>query len=46
MKTMNIEILKDVCGEFLLSDEEMIRVRGGAEDGDPIILPNPPPVKI
>ena len=46
MKTLNIEIMTEIYKEFLLSDEEMIRVRGGSEEGDPIILPNPPPVRL
>lgn len=46
MKTFNIEILEEIYSEFILSDGEMMCVRGGSEDGDPIILPNPPPVKI
>jgi len=46
MKTLNIEIMTEIYKEFLLSDEEMICVRGGSAEGDPIILPNPPPVKL
>jgi len=44
MKTLNFELTKDIFNEFALSNEEMIYVRGG--DGDPIILPNQPPVLI
>ncbi|MBW6500669.1 MAG: hypothetical protein K0B05_04670 [Bacteroidales bacterium] len=46
MKTLNLEVVKDILREFILSDEEMICVRGGNKDGDPIVMPNPPPVKI
>ena len=38
---MNIDILND----YALTSEEMICVKGGYE-GEPIIVPNPPPVKI
>jgi hypothetical protein len=44
MKTLNFELTKDIFNEFVLSNEEMIYVRGGSSD--PIILPNPPPIKI
>lgn len=44
MKTLNFELSKDIFTAFALSTEEMINVRGG--EGDPIVLPMPPPVKI
>ena len=44
MKILNFDLTKDIFTEFLLSNEEMIYVRGG--DADPITLPNPPPIKI
>lgn len=43
MKTMNFEKLNDLFTEFTLSNEEMIKVRGG---GEPIILPTPPIIRI
>ena len=44
MKTLDFEKTKDIFVEFALSSEEMINIRGG--DGDPDMLPPPPPVKI
>jgi len=44
MKTLNLTETKNIFDEFLLSTEEMIKVRGG--DGDPTQLPPEPPVKI
>ena len=44
MKTLNFDLTKDIFNEFELSNEEMICVRGG--EGDPISLPNNPPVRI
>jgi len=46
MKTLNYEKTKEIFAEFALSDDEMIKVRGGDGEGNPIILPNPPPIKI
>ena len=46
MKTMKLEAVNEILREFVLSDEEMICVRGGNPDGDPIVMPNPPPVKL
>jgi len=45
MKTLNFEILKGIFNEFVLTNDEMICVRGG-EGGEPLVLPNPPIVKI
>lgn len=45
MKTLNFEQLKSIFDEFALSNEEMIKVRGG-ENGDPVALPPDPPIKI
>jgi hypothetical protein len=39
-------LTKDIFNEFELSIEEMICVRGGDAQGDPITLPNNPPVRI
>ena len=44
MKTLNFDLAKDIFDEFMLSNEEMNHVRGG--EGDPIVLPNPPPIRI
>ncbi len=44
MKTLNFEKSVDIFAEFILSNEEMINVRGG--DGDPIVLPLPPKILI
>ncbi len=44
MKTLNFELTIDIFGGFTLTNEEMIKVRGG--DGDPTPLPVPPTVKI
>ncbi len=44
MKALNFEMTKDIFDEFTLSNEEMICVRGG--EGDPIVNPNPPPIRI
>jgi hypothetical protein len=46
MKTLNLELAKDIFNEFALSNEEMIYVRGGEMDGEPIVKTSPPPVKI
>lgn len=46
MKTLKPELTKDTFNEFLLSNEEMIYVRGGDLEGDPIALPTNPPIKI
>jgi hypothetical protein len=46
MKTLKFELTKDIFNEFALSNEEMIYVRGGDAQGDPISYPTPPPVKI
>ena len=43
MKTLNFEESFDMFAEFALSSEEMFKVRGG---GDPVAIPNPPPVRI
>jgi len=44
MKTLKLNETKNIFDEFLLSVEEMMYVRGGDTEGDP--LPPPPPVKI
>ena len=44
MKTLNSKSTKDIFAEFTLSNEEMIYVRGGAADSDPIIKSTVPPI--
>lgn len=44
MENLSLEKIKGVLDEYVLTFDEMIRVRGG--DGDPIIIPTPPPIKI
>ena len=44
METLNLNLLTNILAEFALSNEEMIHIRGG--EGDPIILPTQPPIKI
>ena len=45
MTTLNFEKINDLLNEFALTNEEMICVKGG-DAGEPIILPNPPQIKI
>ena len=45
MKTLNFKKTEDIFAKFALSNEEMINVRGGGE-GEPILKPPVPPVKI
>lgn len=44
MKTLNFEKTENIFAGFILSNEEMINVRGGDADGNPI--PVPPVIKI
>jgi hypothetical protein len=44
MKTLNFDLTSDIFNEFILSNEEMICVRGG--DIEPVTLPSLPPVRI
>ncbi len=44
MKTLNFETTKGIFDEFVLTNEEMITVRGG--ELDPTPSPMPPPIKI
>jgi len=46
MKTLNFENANDIFAKFSLSNEEMIKVRGGNEDGDGKSIPTIPPIKI
>jgi hypothetical protein len=45
MKTLNFKKTNEFFTEFALSIDEMIKVRGG-DEGDPIVKPPIPPVKI
>ncbi len=44
MKTLKPELTKDTFNEFLLSNEEMIYVRGGEAEGEPVAKPTLPPI--
>ncbi|HKK42386.1 MAG TPA: hypothetical protein VJ963_08255 [Bacteroidales bacterium] len=44
MKTLNNELANVILSEYALTIKEMLNVRGG--DGDPIINPPDPPIKI
>lgn len=46
MKNLNSEAYKSIFAEFSLSNEEMICVRGGTIDEDPIVKPTVPPIII
>jgi len=45
MKTLNLNLTKDIFEAFALTIEEMIHVRGGGEL-EPTARPSEPPVKI
>lgn len=45
MKTLNFEKTSSIFENFVLSSEEMIKVRGG-DAGEPQTLPPTPPIKI
>jgi len=45
MKAKNNDAVNEIFEGYSLTCEEMIRIRGG-EDTDPVILPNPPKVKV
>jgi hypothetical protein len=44
MEKMSYEPMKEIFEKYVLSNDEMICVRGG--DAEPIIKPTVPPVKI
>jgi hypothetical protein len=46
MKTLNFKETKEIFAEFVLSNEEMIYVRGGGEEGEPTLILFPPTIKI
>jgi hypothetical protein len=43
MKTLNFELNFDMFTDYVLSIDEMFKVRGG---GEPEVIPCPPPIKI
>jgi hypothetical protein len=47
MKTLNFKKSNNVFSKFTLTSIEMIKVRGGSVDDEPVLKPSsPPPVKI
>jgi hypothetical protein len=46
MKTTSFKSTNEIFNVFALLSEEMINVRGGGDEGDPIVRPTPPPIKI
>jgi hypothetical protein len=46
MKTLNSKLTQDIFTEYALSNEEMIFIRGGDLDGDPIVKTTIPPIII
>ena len=45
MENLNLEQIKSIFNEYVLTFDEMMRVKGG-DGGEPIVVPNPPPIKI
>jgi hypothetical protein len=45
MESKNFEQINSILNEYVLTSEEMICVRGG-DGGEPIVVPNPPRIKI
>jgi hypothetical protein len=46
MKTLNFKKNNDVFSNFTLTSIEMIKVRGGGVEDEPVLKPTPPPIKI
>jgi hypothetical protein len=46
MKTLNVKTTSDIFARFTLTSIEMIKVRGGQSEDEPVIKANIPPVKI
>jgi len=47
MKSKNFEQIESIFSDYALTCEEMICVKGGDGDaGEPIVVPNPPRIKI
>lgn len=45
MKNLTLEQISAVYIEYVMTSDEMIRVKGG-DGGEPIVVPNPPRPKI
>jgi hypothetical protein len=45
MKNFTLEQISTVYSEYVMTSEEMIRVKGG-DGGEPIVVPNPPKPRI
>lgn len=45
MENKNFDQTEKIFQEYVMTSGEMMAVRGG-EDGEPIVLPNPPKPKI
>jgi hypothetical protein len=41
MESKKFDQISSIFNEYVLTSEEMISVKGG-DDGDPIVVPNPP----
>jgi len=46
MKTLNFKKTNLFFNEYALTNNEMLKIRGGDGLGEPIIIPPVPPVKI
>jgi hypothetical protein len=46
MKTLNFKKTNDVFSKFTLTSIEMIKVRGGSVDDEPVLKPSGTPIKI
>jgi len=46
MKNTELYNLDEIFVDFSLTEEEMLSVRGGDGQGEPIILPSVPPVRV
>jgi hypothetical protein len=46
MKTLNFSTSNEIFASFVLTNNEMINVRGGSSEGEPTVMPTTPPVKI
>ncbi len=46
MKDLTLVQLSTVYSEYVMTSEEMIRVKGGGDPAEPIVVPNPPRPRI
>ncbi|HNR42516.1 MAG TPA: hypothetical protein PKL65_09805 [Bacteroidales bacterium] len=47
MKNLTLSQMSTVYSEYVMTDEEMIRIKGGGEPpAEPIVVPTPPRPKI